>query len=97
MYVICMYVSCVILVVCLYSEVSRSLHKTEERLKDVKKVRDELEMAIDSLRDDLSKTEHKKKDLQHKVRFPGVSRAFLPHNLTLCLVFLTDVSAGTFC
>ena len=47
---------------------SKSLHKTEERLKDVKKIRDELETAIDSLRDDLSKTEQKKKDLQHKVR-----------------------------
>ena len=58
----------VILTACVFSEVSKSLHKTEERLKDVKKIRDELETAIDSLRDDLSKTEQKKKDLQHKVR-----------------------------
>ena len=64
----------VIPIACVSSEVSKSLHKTEERLKDVKKTRDELETAIDSLRDDLSKTEQKKKDLQHKVRSPEVTR-----------------------
>ena len=50
-----------------FSDKVKSLNKTESALKKVTKDRDELESAIDKLRDELSKTEVTKKELKHQV------------------------------
>ena len=51
----------------MFSEKVKNLNKTESSLKKVTKDRDELESAIDKLRDELSKTEVTKKELKHQV------------------------------
>ena len=53
--------------VCFSLELSKSLSKTEDRLKKVTKDRDDQEKAVDKLRVELSKTEKAKKQLQHQV------------------------------
>ena len=50
------------------AELSKSLKKSEERLKRVEKDRDQLNVAIDKLRDNLASTENQKKDLLHQVK-----------------------------
>ena len=50
-----------------FAEKTKNLNKSEANLKKVTKDRDELESAIDQLRDELSKTEVTKKQLKHQV------------------------------
>ena len=49
------------------SDQAKQLKKSEVGLKKVEKDRDQLNDAIDKLRDNLAKTEKQKKDLMHEV------------------------------
>lgn len=51
----------------LFLDLSRLLQKTEENLKSKTADYDELEVAIDKLRTELTKTEQAKKELHHQV------------------------------
>ena len=51
------------------AETSRTLQKTEDRLKKMSRERDDLENAIDKLRETLEATEQTKKKLHHQVSY----------------------------